>query len=153
MEFWIKRNASFLRRMEKSSAQIMTFTITVICCTQLTTHSLLKYHWRRQVLKCIWSCLNSENCENCVVKTISQLVTKLSRSVLVIFIDIVHIHIRSCHTSGHHHHSCRSHATKTAFISSNTLRCLSIHLAVAPEISTSWCQYLFFFRFLLIVSL
>ena len=39
------------------------------------------------------------------------------------------------------HHSCRSHATKTAFISSTTLRCLSIHLAVAPEISTSWYQY------------
>ena len=43
----------------------------------------------------------------------------------------------------HHHHSCRSHATKTAFISSTTLRCLSIHLAVAPEISTSWYQYPF----------
>ena len=42
-----------------------------------------------------------------------------------------------------HHHSCRSHATKTAFISSTTLRCLSIHLAVAPEISTSWYQYPF----------
>ena len=42
-----------------------------------------------------------------------------------------------------HHHSCRSHATKTAFISSTTLRCLSIHLAVAPEISTSWYQYAF----------
>ena len=43
----------------------------------------------------------------------------------------------------HHHHSCRSHATKTAFISGTTLRCLSIHLAVAPEISTSWYQYPF----------
>ena len=43
----------------------------------------------------------------------------------------------------HHHHSCRSHVTKTAFISSTTLRCLSIHLAVAPEISTSWYQYPF----------
>ena len=41
------------------------------------------------------------------------------------------------------HHSCRSHATKTALISSTTLRCLSIHLAVAPEISTSWYQYPF----------
>ena len=42
-----------------------------------------------------------------------------------------------------HHHSCRSHATTTAFISSTTLRCLSIHLDVAPEISTSWYQYPF----------
>ena len=42
-----------------------------------------------------------------------------------------------------YHHSCRSHATNTAFISSTTLRCLSIHLAVAPEISTSWYQYPF----------
>ena len=42
-----------------------------------------------------------------------------------------------------HHHSCRSHATNTAFISSTTLRCLSIHLAVAPDISTSWYQYPF----------
>ena len=45
--------------------------------------------------------------------------------------------------SHHHHHSCRSHATNTAFISSTTLRCLSIHLAVAPEISMSWYQYPF----------
>ena len=43
----------------------------------------------------------------------------------------------------HHHHSCRSHATKTAFISSTTLRCLSIRLALAPVISTSWYQYPF----------
>ena len=31
-----------------------------------------------------------------------------------------------------HHHSCRSHATKTTFISSTTLLCLSIHLDVVP---------------------
>ena len=42
-----------------------------------------------------------------------------------------------------HHHSCRLHATKTTFISSTTLLCLSIHLAVVPEISTSWYQYPF----------
>ena len=41
----------------------------------------------------------------------------------------------------HHHHSCRSHATKTAFISSTTLLCLSIHLAVVSNMSTSWYQY------------
>ena len=46
-------------------------------------------------------------------------------------------------------HSCRSHATKTAFTSSTTLFCLSIHRAVAPEISASWYQYPFF-RFPLI---
>ena len=33
--------------------------------------------------------------------------------------------------------------TKTAFISSTTLLCLSIHPTVVPEISTSWYQYLF----------
>ena len=51
-------------------------------------------------IKSIWSCLSSENCG---VKTISQLATRLPRSVLVIITDIFHISIRSCHTSGASH--------------------------------------------------
>ena len=37
---------------------------------------------------------------NCVVKTISQLATKLPLSVLARTTDIFHISILSCHTSG-----------------------------------------------------
>ena len=49
-------------------------------------------------VKSIWSCLNSDNC---IVKTNSQLATKLPRSVLVIITDIFHISI--CHASGTSH--------------------------------------------------
>ena len=42
-------------------------------CIQLTTHSLLKYHWRREVFNI--------NSENDAVKTISRLATKLPPSV------------------------------------------------------------------------
>ena len=52
MEFRIEKRALFLCRLEKSIASIMVFTIllTATCCIQVTTHSLLKYHWRREVL-------------------------------------------------------------------------------------------------------
>ena len=50
------------------------------------------------------------------------------------------------------HHSCRSHAIKTAFISSANLLRLSIHLTVVPVLSTSWYQYPFSLDVFLIVS-
>ena len=49
--------------------------------------------------------------------------------ILIMFIWVHYLH--------HHHHICKSRATKSAFISSTTLRYLSIHLIVVPENSTS----------------
>ena len=40
-----------------------------------------------------------------------------------------------------HHHGCRWQATNTAFMACTTLLQLSMHLAVVPEISTSWYQF------------
>ena len=57
---------------------------------------------------------------------------------------------RTIYIKHHHHHSCRLHATKTAYISSTTSLCLSIHLVVQPEISTSWYQYPFSLHFSLL---
>ena len=69
-------------------------------CNLLHTILSIQISLEKRGIKSIWSCLNSENC---VVKTISQLATKLTRSVLVIITDIFHINIRSCHTSGTSH--------------------------------------------------
>ena len=57
--------------------QVHNFYVTAICCTQLQIFPIQIYLEKRGI-KSIWSCLN---CENCVVKTISQLATKLPRSV------------------------------------------------------------------------
>ena len=49
-----------------------------------------------------------------------------------------------------YHHSCRSHATKTAFISSTTLRCLSIHPRCSARDFNELVSISLFFMFLLI---
>ena len=54
----------------------------------------------KRSVKSIWSSVNSKND---VVKTISRLATKLSRSVLAVTTDIFHISIPSCHISGTNH--------------------------------------------------
>ena len=74
----LKKYIIFMSLGEKQcvSYGVYHILLTATCCIQLTTPSLLKYHWRS--VKSIWSCVNSEND---VVKTISRLATKLPRSI------------------------------------------------------------------------
>ena len=95
-----KKCIIFMSFREKQCVNYGVYRIllTATSCIHVTT--ILKYNWRREVLKLFWSCLNSVNY---VVKTISRLATTLPRSVLTRTTDIVHISIPSCHTSGTNH--------------------------------------------------
>ena len=74
--------------------------LTATCCIQLTTLSLLKYHWRREVLNQfghMWIV------KMILKKTMSRLAIKLSRFVFGQNYRFLNKSIPSCHTSDTSH--------------------------------------------------
>ena len=77
--FWPLCIASFIH-MRKVVRKLWCLSYTTHCNLLYTINNSLRIHisLEKTGIKSIWSCLNSENC---VVKIIPQLATKLPRSV------------------------------------------------------------------------